>query len=472
MSALSLKRKTTERIVTRSRSKRQIIEVPSPQPEPKRTSDTKVKISKISDLNEDCQIEIFRYCSFHDFVNIIEYDKKLNATARWVFQQKAQNTLISVTNEIVAEKSIIASPSVKLLNRFGSDIDGLKLIYDEEYRRFDHIIEKAIINRCHKSLISLRIENMARYSMFDIKKPFINLEKLQIFGGTMCDLIPKFGKWFPNASYLRLVNLKFPKKHKEKLAPNYCNALHKLSIRPTYATGESAFYAQWATDFVILNPQLTKLSVTYNSGMLAMLSTKKPSLPNLHLEIFSDRYPVLDVLRNHVIGSFIHFNELKKLTLRGHVSRINVTANEIGTLDVYLTNLISSDLLIFVEKGTSIKSINIIRKWDIASDPDKVIEVIGMIKGLKELSISSHSSITTKEIVGLVMRCKTLDYIFIHADEKMAEYLGIKEKLGTEWEVTRDTALFNNVPKLGFLFTKISAIGQENVNLPTAFQFS
>lgn len=465
--SVSLKRKATERIVTRSRSKRQNMEVPIPEPEPS-TSDTKAEISKISELNDDCQIEIFRYCSFYDFVSIIEYDKELSATARWVFQQKAQNTLVPVSNEIDPEKGIMASPAVKLLNRFGSDIDGLKLVYDEEFRRFDHIIERAIINRCHKSLVSLRIENMARYSMFDIKKPFINLEKLNVFGGTMCDLIPKFGKWFPNASYLRLVNLKFPKKNKERMAANNCHALRELYIRPTHVTGESEFYAQWATDFVILNPQLTKLSVTYNTGMLSLLSIKKPSLPNLHLEIFSDRFPVLDVLRNLVGGSFIHFDKLAKLTLRGQVSRINVTANEIGTLDVFLTNLISSDLLNFVEKESSIESVNIIRKWDTVSDPDKVVEVIKQIKGLKKLSLSSHSSISTKEVVELVKRCPTLGYIFIHSDEEMAEYPDIKNKLGAEWMVTRDKALFNNVTKLGFLFSKISTNEQGNMNRRTA----
>lgn len=447
-----LKRKVIERINTRSRTRRQKIETPAPDPEPS-IPETKPKISKISDLNEDCQIEIFRYCSFYDFVNLIEYDKELSATARWVFQQQSQNDLVPVSNEIDPKKSINISPSVKLLNRFGSDIDGLKLVYDNDFRRFDHIIEKAIINRCHKTLVSLRIENMSRYSMFDIKKPFIHLDKLQIFGGTMCDLIPNFGKWFPNATYLRMMNLNFPKKNMEQLAPTYCPALRELYIRPNHVTGDSEFYAKWATDFVLLNPQLMKLSVTYHIGMLSLLSTKNPCLPNLHLEIFSDRFPVLDV-RNLMMGSIIHFDKLRKLTLRGQVARINVTSNEITILDVYLTNLRSSDLVNFVEKGSSIKSINIIRKWDAVSDPDNIINVIKQIIDLRELSFSSHSSISTKQIVELITKCTTLRYIFIHEDEEMDEYPSIKEKLGAEWNITRDRALFNGVPKLGFLFQK------------------
>lgn len=444
----SLKRKNTEEMVTRSRSKKQkMIDAQIQRKEPEQEPSipvTKEKISKLSDLNEDCQIEIFRHFSIDDLVNVVEYDKKLSAAARWVYRQKTQNQFVCFSNEVDPERCNVPTTQVKMLNRFGADIDGVKLVYDDDYRRFDHIIEKAINNRCHKTLKSLRIENVGRYSLFDIKKPFKNVRKLQFSGGTLNYLIPKIGKWFPNANKLRISNFMIPQKNTEKLTPKHYHALRELQIR-SYPILESS-YARWATDFVVMNPQLTKLSVTYNTEMMTLLSMRKPVLSALHLEIIPSRFHD---------NSMVHFEKLKKLTFRGQVSRINVTAGEIGTMDINLRCFMNSDLYDLVRSGASINRLNIIQKWYADSNPNEIIERVKYVANLKELTFPADDYISTEEIVDLVGHCKTLKWILIHADKEMPEFPGIEEKLGTEWVVRRRRAIINMVAKFGFEFQKM-----------------
>lgn len=443
-----LKRKCIEQIVTRSWTKKQKIdESPIPEretePEPSNPA-TKQNISKLSDLNEDCQIEIFRFCSIDDLVNVVQYDKHLSNAARWIFKQKTQEKFVCFSNEIEPEKRYAPTAQLKMLNRFGSEIDGIKLVYDDEYRRFDNIIERAINNRCHKTLKSLRIENAGRYSLFDIKRPFKNVRKLQFSVGMLNHIIPKMGQWFPNARTLRISYSLFPTKNMKKMAPKHCHALRELQIRshPIIQTG----YAKWITDFIDVNPQLTKLSITYHTIMMTMLCMRMPDLSNLHLEIIPSRFHV---------NSSVHFEKLKKLSFRGQASKINVTADEIDTLDINLQWLMSDDLNNLVHSGTSLNCLNIIEKWHVDSYPDNVIERIKDIADLKELTFPANDAIKTKEIVNLIGGCKTLKWIFIHAEKEMPEYPGIKESLGAGWIVHRRNAMVNNKPKLGFVFQKI-----------------
>lgn len=444
----SLKRKNAKRIVTRSLSKKQKFDtskpVSVPEPEPNNNPVTEPKISKLSDLNEDCQIEIFRHCTIDDLVSAVEYDKKLSAAARWVFKQKVQDKFISLTNEIDTDKCNVPSTQVKMVKHFGDVFHGIKLTYDNDYHRFDHIIEKAINNRCHKTLRSLRIENVGRYSLFDIKKPFKNVRKLQFSGGTLNCLIPQIGKWFPNASNLRISKFFFPVKDKKKLAPKHCHALRELQIR-MFTSIYSGDFAKWVTDFVVMNPQLTKLSLTFHAEMLNLLALRMPIMSNLHLEI----------LPNHFHdGAPVHFEKLKKLTFRGQISSINVTADEIGTLDINLQWLMSDDLHNLFRRGTSINRLNIIHKWHADSNPDEIIERIKDIANIEELTLPAADTISTKEIVDLIGGCKTLKWILIHGDGEMADYPGLKKCLGAEWMVRRRNAFVNNVLKFGFEFQK------------------
>lgn len=160
----------------------------------------------MTDLNEDCLIDIFSYLSKEDLVNIVEYDKdNFGNAARIVFSKKFAKKLIEVTDRF--DPSTEKDPcDVKLLTHFGDLIENLEIDYCKEFRRYKRL-DKAILKNCSNSLVQLHITGGYQMTLSKITEPFVNVKKVSFWYGTPCDLVSDLNKWFPNANSLDMFYL-------------------------------------------------------------------------------------------------------------------------------------------------------------------------------------------------------------------------------------------------------------------------
>lgn len=163
--------------------------------------------TKLKDVNDDCLSEIFKLLSLADLVNIVESDSHYETAAVRAFKSKFAKGWIDVSNAFDPKTEIMSS-SERLLNRFGGAIENLAVTYHEKYRRFDKNIDAAIIAKCSKTVLRLKIERAVFYTLTEIVEPFEKVIEVKFCNGELCNLISEFNRWFPKAMSLELIQVK------------------------------------------------------------------------------------------------------------------------------------------------------------------------------------------------------------------------------------------------------------------------
>lgn len=410
-----LKRKRldrVDRVVTRSWSKKQKEEK---------------EITKLSDLNFDCLINIFHCLSTDDLLNAVEYDNDLLEAAKWIFKQKTRGKWVSITNE---HDPLRNGPSqhVKLLEHFGSEIEHLDLLYDQDHQRFDHIIERVVIEKCHKKAISLVLQQPTLYTLYTLDRPFESVKQVILIGGTVCTFMSKFGLWFPNATKLQLHHPKWPEsRNKLDMLQNRCPALREVIIEDGNQTTE---FTVWMTNFIVLHPRITEIKLKFQEPILALLCERMPRMPNTHLEVHT---------KGSVLPKIIHFQRLNRLTLRGAsmLTLFSISTDRIDFLEIDpLRHHLNFGVLTMIRSNITAKSLNLACKW--AGDEFIIIEFIKIVKSMPNLirlAFAAHDTITTCTIVDLIGGCKHLKWLLIHSDIPLDEYARIERALGGKWKV-------------------------------------
>lgn len=164
-------------------------------------------MTAITDLNDDCLMEIFIKLSMEELVYVAEASTSLLSAARGTFQRNFSKLLVEVSNEF-HPKSEDMSLSIKLLKHFGGQIKKLKVVYHKKCSRFNDILEDMILDRCNAILSEIVIVNGDELVFHRVVKPFQELLKMSFVRSNIPDVLLHFEKWFPKAKVLELKEVK------------------------------------------------------------------------------------------------------------------------------------------------------------------------------------------------------------------------------------------------------------------------
>lgn len=200
--------------------------------------------------------------------------------------------------------------SEKMLKYFADDIKKLKVIYHKQFHRFDKTYDDLIVAKCHKSLQEIEFKNPDRFAMHGIQKPFEMVKVVSFVGGSICEIISDFGKWFPVAQTLRIIARTYETYHDEIKIKNYPALQHFVILRKSL---NSAVYEPVFESIIEKNPQLRSF---YNAFEIhpvdevddndwdpndqsavfeveeTLMNAKFPNLENLRLKFIGDTFLV------------------------------------------------------------------------------------------------------------------------------------------------------------------------------------
>ncbi|XP_037028593.1 uncharacterized protein LOC119068862 [Bradysia coprophila] len=161
----------------------------------------------ITDLNDDCLMEIFSTLSMKELAYVAEANISLVSAAQGTFQRNFGKVVVEVSNEF-DPKSESTSLSMKLLKHFGGQIKKLKVVFYKKYSRFNDILEDIILDRCKGILVEIEIVDGDELLFHKIDEPFQELIKLRFVRSNIPDVFLHFESWFPKVKALELKEVK------------------------------------------------------------------------------------------------------------------------------------------------------------------------------------------------------------------------------------------------------------------------
>lgn len=348
---------------------------------------------------------ILSYLSQENLVKVADENEFLLPIARRIFKEKYEDSA-EVTNYHGSDDNL----SMNLLKFFGNEIRHLKIIYQTKFRQFDHIIDQAVFNHCQKSFQSIRFVNADRYSMFKIKKPFENVTKVCFERGNICMPGSDFGKWFPAARELELLNFKLKESQDDDddslSLGKHCPNLERLIINNLQSNNNNLGFMKKIADFIALNPKLKSLTISNQTNLdylLSMISGKASVMPDLQLNI----------LENQVFGlNSSRFEKLKKLKIMNYngstIDRLKMTVNE-------------AELMIFHgikftdQWFESIKGIKSVNTMVLYGDWETGVKrkFVKKVTEFPELKILLCPGIFSEDILELTTQSKSLKVLYV-----------------------------------------------------------
>lgn len=358
---------------------------------------------------------ILGYLKDEDLVTVLDRDIRLLPIVKRIIKGRYGGDFgqcIELSNKFAT------SWPIKLLNYCGSEIESLELSHDEKYRHFDRIIEKSIVENCSETLEWLRLINPNCHSFFEIDKPFENVTCLDLIGGSICPLLPKFSKWFPNVERVQLENLVLHKSDsdefhsKELIEYNIdCRHFTELYIENVRSEDGGNGYMEKMAEFITRNPALKYLSIFNQDNadeLIAQISEMKPNMPNLQLELRLDK---------PVGTKAFHFQELKELSFHCDFNTLNITVEKLGRLYLNSRSVpFGGQWLQIFENNKNVNQIYARGEWDNNEISSKFINLIKASSTLKILDITAECSMS--QILELVSCCDTLNKISFHLEKE------------------------------------------------------
>lgn len=353
-------------------------------------------------MTNDSFATILGYLSQENLVNAADKYDFLLPIARRIFKEKYSDSA-----EVTNDHGSAGDLSMNLLKFFGNEIRHLKIIYETKFRQFDHIIDQAVFDQCQKSLQGIRFVNADRYSMFEIKKPFEKVTKVSFECGNICMPGSDFGKWFPAARELELMNLKFKESQNDGLSlGKHCPNLERMVINNLQSKDDNLGFMKAIGDFIALNPKLKSLTIsnqTHLDYLLSLISSKASILPDLQLNI----------LENPAFGSILsRFEKLKKLKIMNeHAStldRLKMTFNEVELMIFY--GIKFTDQWFESIKGIkSVKTMVLYGDWQTGVKR----KFVKKVQEFPELKILLCPGIFSEDILELTTQSKSLKVLYV-----------------------------------------------------------
>lgn len=221
------------------------------------------------------------HLSMKDLMKVVEEDESLLPAVAIVFKERH---LYDDTLYLTNQNGILltnGSLNKAIMEAVGAEVRKLCLIYDDEYRPFDIILEKFVEDNLTESLTDIKLVNVGPHSLAITKKRFENVTYLYFDGGTFFSEFSHLRKLFPKVIDLSLKDLQIHNPEGCQAFENYWPTLEIFKIENI--DGEIRRIAT----FIATN-QLHLLSYRrqeYIEEFLALISKERSHLPERMLKI-------------------------------------------------------------------------------------------------------------------------------------------------------------------------------------------
>lgn len=195
------------------------------EPEAKRhKTSSNATPTKITDLPENCLMNIFSHLDLSCLLNVAMANKKLQLAAATTFGSEfgikticLENVMNSSPPRIYTLDDEIYVRGLKLclpfLRCFGGQITKLfaldgsyphVLISNGYKSQFSHHVDRYLNQYCTDSVSHLLFYGRPAFSMENFRKSFCMVKQLRLIDTALDDGLPNFGKWFPNVNHLEM----------------------------------------------------------------------------------------------------------------------------------------------------------------------------------------------------------------------------------------------------------------------------
>lgn len=442
----------------------------------------KVMEKQLDDLNEYCLIEIFKYLTIDDLVNIVQFNNNFNIAALVAFKWKYGNKVIEVSVEY---NSMTKEPlwCIELLKFFGSATTKLRVkYYEDDSHQIDDAIDNAIMTYCQESLIEIEILHGKRYTMNGIDKPFKNVEVVSFVGGIVSEIVYGFGKWFPKAHTLKFKDAVQPKYFSNMEMKNAPALLH-FETRIRYYERDDIISRQ----IIKTNPQLTTLHNgyffacdRYNDNMEVddeeLMDQPMPNVKMLYMTLLNERRRgERDI--GYDENKIYHFEALKHLHIEfkdsAILNNLTISAANLQSLILIGHETVSgSNCLSLIRDNENLKSIKIIGTR--MQDSNSLCELCYDLNNLNELEFSYNGQFYEYydgiqfDIDVLLERCKLLRKLVVYCGSNVLrqniedEFNAADAAIKIKWTISRGCDI-NSYNSYDFMKTNCYSLTFEKI---------
>lgn len=403
------------------------------------------KRTKLTDLNFDCLIRIFKNLSPMEIGNLFEYNDRFLEAAQYIFRTQFRHLSPIITNDPNFDDNG-KSRTVRLIKAFGGVLGSVKINYSHSNNRYDWMIEKAIMRYCRSTVKMIKFEGAAKDIMPKISEPFNAVEEVCFTKSDLGHLVMNLSKWFPNARCLSLSET--PRRPEAKIFQMHHPNVKELFVSDTKMNNSDLI------NFLIANPQLERLTFAcdtviadvdwfnYYDGIKLteeLISTMKTELKNLkQLSIFIPNGMYWPHDRQTEKIYFKHFDTL----IISNACETNIWEHfpiTVGSVDNLILNGNLLNCAMFIEQNRNMKSLTIDGPIDHLEHMIETINRIAELPNLEYLQLRNDRGMT-RYIMDILQRCEKLKallyfYSVVERDPRLHQKSHFFDIDGSRWHV-------------------------------------
>lgn len=350
--------------------------------------------------------------------------------------------------------------SAKLLKYFGNEINWLKIVYDEEHRSVEHIVEKLAAENCSQSLKKLWLVNANQYSMLEIEQPFANLTEIEFNTGTVCRSLMSMK--LPKLETVKLNNLVLDESRSNGVFDNVFNNHTTQTIRIQNIQSKKGGTGHFNDVGRSIRGcwKLEHLSIVNQENLDELLKRISYGLgskrPRLQLKVNSKT-------QKRFLTKASHFEKLKSLSIFGLDQELKISVDHLEELCLK-GRPFTINCLKLIENCRNVRVLYLDREWENDHVAAEFIKLLKTLPKLRELSLFSNLSF--ERIDDLVRNCKALFEVTLPLTNEQDDEEELKidamqrlfSSMNPAWKCVKITyrgGLFGS--NKGFVFEKLSA---------------
>lgn len=191
--------------------------LPSKRPtEDSSPAEESAQLSKIIDLDDVCLDKIFMPLNIKDLFSVAVGNEWLRPAANFVYKRKFGDkkvwfSRVHSTQSTNALNNIGVfiiiydfKTCLEFLRCFGTSITHLEISYGQSNSKRYRYVHQYVNEYCSESLVTLQFDRKSSFAMEHIKKPFNNVQHIQLFGCDLSENFRSFDDIFPHLRHLSI----------------------------------------------------------------------------------------------------------------------------------------------------------------------------------------------------------------------------------------------------------------------------
>lgn len=413
--------------------------------------------TKLTDLNFDCQVEIFRKLTVGDLLRVCDTSKQLRSVAQMVYSLKygRQEICFNIRNngedehfDDTRDNAYLndLTFSLRLLRNFGHLIPKIEL--EQRPARKEHAKFNAYSDKIYDYIV--------KYSANNLKEIFLN---------GINENIVHFKTQFPKAEKVKISNCSFEVKITElkKCFPNMRSLvvygsniidssnlplLEELSIEACKTGNHST--VESCDEVLRKNTHLRKLTLfrIFIARPLQSVVEHLPLLETLGIS-WTYRKVCKDLnslkLASGSSGDHFHFKRVKELQLhflqeyfsyidRNPLTRIPLSFDQLEQVQFVMESTVNREIIEFLTRHPSIKKILICKYDETPLNEDEKVEIIQALPSVEDFYCTSEFSVN--EILHMFNKCKLLKKFTCCLPAEESYIPRLEKLLNKQWKLS------------------------------------